>query len=90
MSFDHRTDDHRTHLLSSHCSAATVTADSHTLTGGHGGVERQEGKENGEVKGQSAPQVKRMNLQDFVFIKVLGKGSFGKVSGVFNHIKSKF
>ncbi|XP_030626292.1 protein kinase C epsilon type [Chanos chanos] len=43
-----------------------------------GGVSEEagEGRENGEVK---SVQSKRMTLDHFSFIKVLGKGSFGKV-----------
>uniref|UniRef100_A0AAY4DB51 Protein kinase C n=1 Tax=Denticeps clupeoides TaxID=299321 RepID=A0AAY4DB51_9TELE len=36
----------------------------------------EEGRANGEIK---TLQSKRMNLEHFIFIKVLGKGSFGKV-----------
>ncbi|KAK5607542.1 hypothetical protein CRENBAI_016821 [Crenichthys baileyi] len=81
LSFDHREEEHKTHPLSPLTSVATV--------GGGGGGERglgdgngmkeERSQENGEVKGHSAPEAKRMNLHDFLFIKVLGKGSFGKV-----------
>lgn len=92
LSFDHRGEEHKTQPLSSSSSAssvATVTADSHGGGGGDGGggvdgggakVEGEGSQENGDVKGHSAPEMKRMHLHDFLFIKVLGKGSFGKVS----------
>lgn len=80
LSFDHRGEEHKTLLSSSSSSVATVTGESHVGGGGGGdGSAEEEKHENGEVKGHAVPQMKRMNLQDFVFIKVLGKGSFGKV-----------
>lgn len=90
MSFDHRGEEHKPHAhpLSSPSSVATVTGDSRGRPGKESSdvvssgveVEAEGGRANGEVKVHSAPEVKRMNLHDFLFIKVLGKGSFGKVS----------
>uniref|UniRef100_A0AAY4DB08 Protein kinase C n=1 Tax=Denticeps clupeoides TaxID=299321 RepID=A0AAY4DB08_9TELE len=45
-------------------------------TGGGLSESAEEGRANGEIK---TLQSKRMNLEHFIFIKVLGKGSFGKV-----------
>ncbi|XP_010774599.1 protein kinase C epsilon type-like, partial [Notothenia coriiceps] len=67
LSFDHRGEGHKKHSLSSPKSVDTVTE------GSHGGE-----RENGDVKSH-VPEMKRLNLHDFLFIKVLGKGSFGKV-----------
>lgn len=85
LSFDHRGEEDKTHPRSSPSSVAALTVDSHRGPGGGdaGGsveVEGEGSQANGEVKGPRAPETKKMNLHDFVFIKVLGKGSFGKVS----------
>lgn len=85
LSFDRHGEEHKTHPLSSASSVATVTGVTDRGGGGDGdggsvAVEDEGSRENGAVKGHIAPEIKRMNLHDFVFIKVLGKGSFGKVS----------
>lgn len=82
LSFDHHGEEKKTHPLSAASSDATIRAkNSGGQEGGDGGSAAGEGShENGGVKCHMAPEVKRMDLQDFVFIKVLGKGSFGKVS----------
>ncbi|XP_048864020.1 protein kinase C epsilon type isoform X2 [Brienomyrus brachyistius] len=65
LSFDHRGEEHKP--ASPACSSA----------GGSVPGPLVDGRENGEVK--IMKEAKRMNLDDFIFIKVLGKGSFGKV-----------
>ncbi|KAM6956839.1 protein kinase C epsilon type-like [Aplochiton taeniatus] len=71
LSLDHRGEEHKKHTLTSSTPVATVTGIDSSL-------ESEEGKENGDVKVERS-QVKRMKLDNFQFIKVLGKGSFGKV-----------
>lgn len=66
-------------LLSAAASAAAISSGG-GQEGGGGSATGGGSHENGGLKGHTAPEVKRMDLQDFVFIKVLGKGSFGKVS----------
>nr|XP_046210669.1 protein kinase C epsilon type-like isoform X2 [Oncorhynchus gorbuscha] len=63
LSFDQRGQEHK---------SASSSSSSKVAVGSEGG----EARENGELK---TVQTKRMMLQNFLFIKVLGKGSFGKV-----------
>uniref|UniRef100_A0AAZ3NNC1 Protein kinase C n=1 Tax=Oncorhynchus tshawytscha TaxID=74940 RepID=A0AAZ3NNC1_ONCTS len=63
LSFDQRGQEHK---------SASSSSSSRVAVGSEGG----EARENGELK---TVQTKRMTLQNFLFIKVLGKGSFGKV-----------
>lgn len=81
LSFDHHGEEKKTNLLSAASSEATIRANSGSgQEGGDGSAAVGGSHGNGGVKGHVTPEVKRMDLQDFVFIKVLGKGSFGKVS----------
>ncbi|KAL2083794.1 hypothetical protein ACEWY4_021567 [Coilia grayii] len=64
LSFDHRGEEHKSGSSSSAAAGGALECGA------------TEGRENGEIR--TLPH-KRMNLEHFSFIKVLGKGSFGKV-----------